>query len=121
MDAALSALGVIATGLWLWMAWANKGGRSWARIMATVFFVVLTAAEPALLIDLHAGLLLYLFSLLFFIVYWLAGLSAVVLLWRRSSSDYYTAVGNWSKATRAASRKPHDRPAARQVADPDPD
>jgi hypothetical protein len=117
MGAALSVLGVIAAGLWLWMARANKSGRSWARIMATVFFVVLTAAEPALLIDLHAALLLYLFSF----VYWLAGLSAVVLLWRRSSSDYYTAVGNWSRATRAASRKPHDRPAARQVTGPDPD
>jgi hypothetical protein len=98
MGALLSSVGVIATGLWLWMGWANKGGRSWARIMATVFFVVLTAVEPTLLIALHMGVLLYLSLILFFVVYWLAGLSAVVLLWRRSSTDYYTAVGNWSKA-----------------------
>jgi hypothetical protein len=125
MGAVFSGGGLIATGLWLWMAWANKGGRSWARIMATVFFGLLTAGELALLIELasHTGPLLFphLFFSLFFLVYWLAGLSAVVLLWGRSSSDYYAAVSNWSRVTRAASRKPHDRPAARQVTDPDPD
>jgi len=34
--------GLIAGGLWLWMAWANKRGRSWARILSTVFFGLLT-------------------------------------------------------------------------------
>ena len=85
------------------MAWANKGGRSWARIMATVFFVVLTAGGLTSLIftrDFTSVLVLY----MIFLVYWLAGLSAVVLLWRPSSSDYYTAVSNRSKATREASR-----------------
>jgi hypothetical protein len=103
---------VIAGGLWLWMAWANKGGRSWARIMATVFFGILTAAELAGLIkfltvkiSLTAEMSL---ELSFLLVYWLAGLSAVILLWQRSSSDYYTAGGNRSKAIRVASRKPHD-------------
>ncbi len=112
--------GLIATGLWLWMARANKGGRSWARITATVFFVVLTAGELALLIKFgfSTGRL---FLNLCFLVYWLAGLSAVVLLWQQSSSDYYTAVSNRSKATREASRRPHDQPVARQVTDPDPD
>jgi hypothetical protein len=117
--------GLIGTGLWLWMAWANKGGRSWARIMATVFFGLLTAGELAGLIKfitgtnrLTAGSSLV---VAFLVVYWLAGLSAVVLLWQRSSSDYYTAAGIRSKAIRAAARKPHDQPVARQVTDPDPD
>ena len=30
--------GLIGIGLWLWMARANKAGKSWARITATVFF-----------------------------------------------------------------------------------
>jgi hypothetical protein len=125
---ATSVLGVLiiipTTGLWLWMAWANKGGRSWARITATVFFGLLTAGELALLIKSLTGEIFLTagYSLLvsFFFVYWLAGLSAVVLLWQRSSSDYYAAAGNRSKAIRVASRKPHDQPEVRQVADPDP-
>ena len=31
-------IGLIAIGLWLWMAWANGAGKSWARVVATVFF-----------------------------------------------------------------------------------
>jgi tryptophan-rich sensory protein len=116
---------LIALSLWLWMAWANKGGRSWARIMATVFFGLLTAGGLAwLIIGLtrrHPSLTDVSIIVSLFLVYWLASLCAVVLLWERSSSDYYTAVSNWSKATRAASRKPHDQSAARQVTDPGPD
>ncbi len=124
---AISVLGVLCiiptTGLWLWMAWANKGGRSWGRIMATVFFGVLTAGGLASLIaylrvkPFNAGPIL---AVSLFLVYWLTGLSAVVLLWQRSSSDYYTAAGNRSKAIRAASQRPHDQPAARRGAGPDP-
>jgi hypothetical protein len=110
--------------LWLWMAWANKGGRSWARIMATVFFGLLTAGELAGLIKFITATnrLTVGSSLLvaFLVVYWLAGLSAIALLWQRSSSDYYAAAGNGSEAIRAASRKPHDQPAVGQVTDPDP-
>jgi len=29
-------VGLIAVGLWLWMAWANGAGRNWARIVASV-------------------------------------------------------------------------------------
>lgn len=116
---------LIASGLWLWMAWANRGGRSWARIMATVFFGLLTAGGLAWLIIGLTGKIPSLTDVSIivslFLVYWLAGLSAVVLLWQRSSSDYYTAVRNRSKAIRAASRKPHDQPAARQVTYPNPD
>ncbi len=122
----LLLLGVlIATGLWLRMAWANKGGRSWARLMATVFFGLLTVGELALLIKSLTGEIFltvgYFLLVSLCLVYWLAGLSTVVLVWQRSSSDYYTAVGNRSKATREVSRKPHDQPAARHVKDPDQD
>jgi hypothetical protein len=109
-------LTIIATGLWLWMAWANKRGRPWARIMATVFFGLLTAIGLAWLIAVlggtfnHTALVL---GVSFFLVYWLAGLRAVILLWQRSSSDYYTAARKRSKATRAASREPRDQPAVR--------
>jgi hypothetical protein len=106
MGVLLLISGIAIVGLWLWMAWANKGGRSWARIMATIFFAILTAAGAAVLIKFgfrtgelrpSAGSGIHVPAIpvyLFFFVYWLTGLSAVTLLWQRSSRDYYTAAGN---------------------------
>ncbi len=81
--------GLIGIGLWLWMAYANKAGKNWARITATVFFgldtlSVLTSfrqAEPVL-------------SRLISILIWLIGLGAIVLLYQRESSAYFTASKN---------------------------
>jgi len=78
--------GLIGIGLWLWMAYANKAGKNWARITATVFFgldtlSVLTSfrqAEPVL-------------SRVVSILIWLIGLGAIVLLYQRESSAYFTA------------------------------
>ena len=78
--------GLIGIGLWLWMAYANKAGKNWARITATVFFgldtlSVLTSfrqAEPML-------------SRLISILIWLIGLGVIILLYQRESSAYYTA------------------------------
>ena len=78
--------GLIGIGLWLWMAYANKAGKNWARITATVFFgldtlSVLTSfrqAEPVL-------------SRLISILIWLIGLGAIVLLYQRESSAYFSA------------------------------
>ncbi|HTT53988.1 MAG TPA: hypothetical protein VMH35_21565 [Streptosporangiaceae bacterium] len=78
--------GLIGIGLWLWMAYANKAGKNWARITATVFFgldtlSVLTSfrqAEPVL-------------SRVVTLVIWLIGLGAIVLLYQRESSAYFTA------------------------------
>jgi len=85
---------VIATGLWIWMAWANRGGRSWARIMATVLFGILTAGGLTWLVLLPTGVILFGSSwrngLAFFLAYWLPGLGTVILLWQQSSSAYYT-------------------------------
>ncbi|MGP7998760.1 MAG: hypothetical protein ACLPKI_15795 [Streptosporangiaceae bacterium] len=78
--------GLIGIGLWLWMGYANKAGKNWARITATVFFgldtlSVLTSfrqAEPIL-------------SRVVTLVIWLIGLGAIVLLYQRESSAYFTA------------------------------
>ena len=78
--------GLIGIGLWLWMAYANKAGKNWARITATVFFgldtlSILTSfrqAEPVL-------------SRVVSIVIWLIGLGAIVLLYQRESSAYFSA------------------------------
>ena len=78
--------GLIGIGLWLWMAWANKAGKNWARITASVFFGLdtlsllagLRQAEPAL-------------SRVISLLVWLAGLGAIVLLWQKISSAYFAA------------------------------
>lgn len=75
---------VIAIGLWLWMARANAAGRNYARITGTVLFVVYTLF---LLLDLRrpsVGI-----GLIFAVLVWLAGLGAVVMLWRKDSSEYF--------------------------------
>jgi len=78
--------GLIAAGLWLWMAWANKRGRSWARILSTVFFGVLTLYAAAGLVALPAA------AKIAVLLEWAAGLAAVVFLWQRQSSLYYQTV-----------------------------
>jgi hypothetical protein len=76
---------VIAIGLWLWMARANAAGRNYARITGTVFFglntlfLLLSVARP------HASL-----GLILSVLVWLAGLGAVIMLWRRESGPYFT-------------------------------
>ncbi len=76
---------VIAIGLWLWMARASRAGRNYARITGTVLFAVYTLF---LLLDLRrpsVGI-----GLVFAVLVWLAGLGAVIMLWRRESSEYFT-------------------------------
>src|SRR5579859_2620022 len=84
--AAVVVLGLIAIGLWLWMAWANGAGKSWARIVATVFFALNTIDLLTLIARPHAA-----FGLLLALLVWVAGLGAILLLWRRESSAYYQA------------------------------
>ena len=76
---------VIGIGLWLLLAWANKQGKSWARITATVLFVADTlltltgfSRGPRTPIDLLIPVLT-----------WLVGLAAVWLLWRPDASAFF--------------------------------
>ncbi len=76
--------GVIAAVVWLVLARSCQLGRGWARITGTVLFGLAT-------VDTLAGLAtpVALASRLWALVVWLAGLAAVVFLWRRSSSAYF--------------------------------
>jgi hypothetical protein len=79
--------GVIAAVVWLVLAHFCKLGRGWARITGTVLFGLST-------VDTLVGLTtpLALASRLWALVVWLAGLTAVVFLWRRASSAYFRPV-----------------------------
>jgi hypothetical protein len=76
--------GVIAAVVWIVLAYFCKLGRGWARITGTVLFGLST-------VDTLVGLFtpLALAPRLWALVVWLAGLTAVVFLWRRASSAYF--------------------------------
>jgi hypothetical protein len=82
-------IGLISIGLWIWMALMNKAGRSWARIIATVLFGLDTLF--LLLGVARAGAAA---GTLVSILTWLIGLGATIYLWRRESSEYFTAVSS---------------------------
>ena len=65
----------------------SKAGKSWARIVATVLFGLDTLF--LLLGVARAGAAA---GTLVSIVTWLIGLGAIVCLWRRDASEYFTAV-----------------------------
>jgi hypothetical protein len=79
---------LIAIGLWLLMAWGNKNGQSWARIVATVLFGLNTLF--LLLSFVRATVSA---SLAFSVLVWLIGLGAIILLWRKESSQYFAFAG----------------------------
>ena len=87
--------GLIGALLWVWMAWKNGQGRSWARIVATVFaaFNVL-----GLLFTLAGGNSEPL-SAIASVVSSVLGVVIVVLLWRKESTHFYEAT--------TASRRPY--------------
>lgn len=80
-------IGLIGIGLWVWMAWANGRGKSWARVVASVLFglntvfLLLSFARP------HVGI-----GLILDLLVWLAGLGTIILIWNRESSGYYQAM-----------------------------
>jgi len=82
--ATIVVVGLIGIGLWIWMAFMNKAGKNWARITGTVFFAIATV----ILLTSFARFGLD-GSRIITVIVWLIGLAAVVLLWRRESSDFF--------------------------------
>jgi hypothetical protein len=82
--AASVVLGLIAVGLWIWMAYANKAGKSWARITSSLLFgfsildLVTQAMGTAPALN---KIILVLISL--------AGFAAIIFLWKSDSSAYF--------------------------------
>jgi len=77
--------GLLGAALWIWMAQANKAGKSWARIVATVLFAIDTLSVALGTSAVSSGTAPRVYGL----VVWLIGLAAVILLWQRPSSDYF--------------------------------
>jgi hypothetical protein len=93
-------LGLVEVGLWVWMAFATKAGKNWARVLSTVFFG-LSAASTIIgtlvyFADSSSGSSASTFAssdtTLGQVAAWLeflAGLAAVILLWNKQSSPYF--------------------------------
>jgi len=77
--------GLIGAALWLWMAQKCQAGRGWARVGSTVFFGIDTLSVLLGVAGAQGGGL----SRIYAFVIWAIGLTAVILLWQRSSSDYF--------------------------------
>jgi hypothetical protein len=75
-------VGVISVGLWLWMSFATRSGKPWTRIAGTALFGVNTLYTALTLSATGLGLVLV-------VILWLVGLAATILLWRRSSSEFF--------------------------------
>jgi hypothetical protein len=85
----LAILAILEVGLWLWMAWGNRTGKSWARIISSVLFGLSTLLFVTSFAQARGAV-----SLLFTGLTWLVGLVAIVMLWQRDSSAYYQAAGS---------------------------
>jgi len=79
--------GLIGVALWLWMAQSCKAGRNWARIVSTVLFGLETIGVLAGAAAVASGGAVRIYG----IVIWVIGLAAIILLWRRPSSEYFKA------------------------------
>jgi len=78
--------GLIGAAAWILVARNCQGGKNWARITGTVLFAIATldtivgvTAPLAVAVKLWGALV------------WLVGLTAVVFLWQRPSSEFFTA------------------------------
>ena len=77
-------IGLIAIGLWLWMAWANGKGRSWARIVSAVLFGIDTLS---LLISFSRANVIG--AVILEVLVWLAGLGAIILIFNKESTPFF--------------------------------
>lgn len=78
--------GLVGVALWLWMASVNGKGRSWARIVATVFFGLSVLSTLSSLLQHPPAL-----SLIVTLIGLLLGAYIIFLLYRPESSAYYAA------------------------------
>ncbi len=103
-------VGIMAVLIWLWIAWKNRAGRNWARVVATVLFALSCLGLPELLTGGHLSampstltaangatitmppLAIPAWLIAAGVVNWLLGLAIIILLWQRAASGYYDAV-----------------------------
>jgi hypothetical protein len=76
---------LIAVGAWLWMAWANGRGRSWARGVSAALFVIGTLGLPIVSFRTARNAATVIIGVLI----WLVGLAVIVLIFNHGSGPFY--------------------------------
>jgi hypothetical protein len=84
---------VIYAGLWLWMAFASRAGKNYARITGTVFFGIstlftligLAASSGSSMSSVKVNGL----SVVISVLGWIVGLVTVILLWNKQSGPFF--------------------------------
>jgi hypothetical protein len=89
----LVVVGLIAAGVWIWMARNCLAGKSWARITSTVLFAISTIGVFVSVCGgaVAAGGATRIYGF----VVWIVGLIAIVLLWQRTSSEYFKGAARY--------------------------
>jgi hypothetical protein len=91
-------VGLIGVGLWLWMAFANRAGKNWARITATVFFGISTLSVLSGLAvrasdsTMSVGSSSTTVGTILNILMWVVGLITIILLYNKRSNTYFKPV-----------------------------
>jgi hypothetical protein len=87
--------GLVVPAVWLWMARADRQGRSWARIVSTVLFglATLQVAGIGKTPVSHTGFGIEVLGLILPALGWLIGLAVVWLLWRPACSAFFKPQG----------------------------
>ncbi|MEV6768149.1 hypothetical protein AB0N05_05890 [Nocardia sp. NPDC051030] len=83
-------IALISIGLWIWMAFANRAGKNWARITSTVFFGLYSLSMLLTVVSFFLPTSdTPVISTIFGFVTWFVGLAALILLWTKQSSTYF--------------------------------
>src|SRR5215469_3167029 len=78
-------LGALGVGLWIWLGMMSQAGRNWARVTGTALFGIDTILQ-VVSFTRSADALARIPGL----IVWVIGLAAVILLWQRASTAYFT-------------------------------
>lgn len=78
-------MGLVGAALWWWMAVMNGKGRSWARIVATVFFVIGLLQTLWAFTQPSGGALGWVLNIASLLV----GAAAVFFMWQKDSTRFY--------------------------------
>lgn len=98
--------GLIGCGLWVWMAIMNGKGRSWARIVATVFgsLNILFGTIGNAAGSRYSGATTI--STVLSVCSVLLAVAIIVLMWQQRSSAWYDAMGRARQADRTYADPP---------------
>ncbi|MGW6425598.1 hypothetical protein ACWF82_23255 [Nocardia sp. NPDC055053] len=80
---------LVTAGLWVWLAFASRAGKNWARVTGTVFFGINVLFSVVTVISTLVAPEADLQSLSFTVVGVIIGLAAVILLWNPKSKAYF--------------------------------